>query len=35
MLALLAITCAVVDPVARQAEFIDQLVERGSAAGSC
>lgn len=29
MLALLAITCAVVDPVARQAEFIDQLVERG------
>ena len=35
MLALLAITCAAVDPVARQAEFIDQLVERGSAAGSC
>ena len=29
MLAFLAITCAVVDPVARQAEFIDQLVERG------
>ena len=29
MLAFLAITCAVVDPVARQAEFVDQLVERG------
>ena len=29
MLALLAISCAVVDPVARHSEFVDELVERG------
>ena len=29
MLALLAITCAYVDPIARHSEFVDELVERG------